>query len=142
METSKNNEVNFAKVFEIFPELDTDILCKLSELEEIRPSAVLELVPGASPVQIAAFLQLAENTAKSLEGNRRESAEILEKKEFPEEREPVSPLRSLKGSSAEDILVAPKLRCPTDVKSEFMDRLRKLIPPEDGGKGSRSIKFS
>ena len=37
--------------------------------------------------------------------------------------------------------VAPKLKCPTDVKSEFMERLRKLIPPEDGGNVKKSLMF-
>ena len=54
--------MNFSKVYEIFPELSTDILCQLSELEEVLPSKVRQLVPGASAVQIAAFL--AENTVR------------------------------------------------------------------------------
>ena len=134
--------LNFAKVFEIFPELNTDILCKLAELRDIRPSRVRGIVPDASAVQIAAFLQLAEDTATSRKRDRRESAEILTKSEFPEEREPVSPIGSVKGSSTEDVRVHTEFKCPTDVKSEFMDRLKKLIPPEDGGNVGKSVKFS
>ena len=48
--------LNFAKVMGIFPELDTDVLCKLSKLSDKRPSKVLELIPGASALQIGAFL--------------------------------------------------------------------------------------
>ena len=52
--------MDFEKVFEIFPELDTQVLCQLSEMEEILPSEVYKLAPGASAVQITAFLRLAK----------------------------------------------------------------------------------
>ena len=81
--------INFAKIYEIFPGQDTSILCQLSELEEILPSSVYQLVPEASAVQIAAFLQLAENEQRAQKEKRGESAEVLEKGELPEQREPV-----------------------------------------------------
>ena len=36
------------------------LLCKLAEMSDISPSRVLELVPGASPDQLAQFLKIAE----------------------------------------------------------------------------------
>ena len=122
------------------------MLCKLSELEEVRPSKVRELVPGASAVQIATFLQLAEDTARGQERGRQETAVLLEDGEIANEREPVSPVGSVKELSAElsagDVKVAPEMKCPTGVKSEFMERLRKLIPLEDGGNVKKSLMFS
>ena len=70
--------MNFAKVYEIFPELGTDMLCLLSELEDILPSKVHQLVPEASAVQIAAFLQLAENTVRKKDKIGKNSRENLE----------------------------------------------------------------
>ena len=52
--------MNFGKVFEIFPGVDTRVLCTLSELSERLPSKVRALVPEASAVQIAAFMNLVE----------------------------------------------------------------------------------
>ena len=43
--------VYFVKVFEIFPGMDTDVLCKLAELDDIVPSKVRGLVPEASAVR-------------------------------------------------------------------------------------------
>ena len=53
--------MNFGKVFEIFPGMNTEVLCQLSELSEPLPYKVRELVPEASAVQIAAFINLAED---------------------------------------------------------------------------------
>ena len=72
--------IDFAKVYEIFPEQGTDILCQLSELEEVLPSGVHKLVPTASPVQIAAFLQLAKTTEGTQERGRQKSAEYRDKR--------------------------------------------------------------
>ena len=116
-------------MYEIFPEQGTDILCQLSELEEVRPSEVLKLVLAAAPVQIAAFLQLAKTTEGTQERGRQKSAEYREIRERTEEREPVSPIGSVKGLAAEDAHVVLKMDCPTDEKSEFWNQLKKLIPP-------------
>ena len=114
----------------------------MSELDDVRPSKVRELVPGASAVQIATFLQLAEDEAGGQKRRRQEAAGLLEEGEISNEREPVSPVGSVRESSAVDKKAAPKLKCPTDVKSEFMERLKKLIPPEDGGNVKKSFGFS
>ena len=134
--------MNFAKVYEIFPELGTDMLCLLSELEDILPSKVHQLVPEASAVQIAAFLQLAENTVRKKDKIGKNSRENLEDGERLEMNEPVSPIGSVKGSSAEDAKVGLKVKSPTVGKTEFWDQLKKLIPPDDGGNVNRSIKFT
>ena len=65
--------LDFGKVFEVFPELDTDVLCKLSELDDIVPSKVRRLVPEASAVQIAAFMRLVEDTIQKQKKEKREA---------------------------------------------------------------------
>ena len=55
------------------------MLCKLSELEEILPSKVRELVPKASALQIAEFLKLAEDTATNRKKERRLAAGLHKK---------------------------------------------------------------
>ena len=134
--------MNFSKVYEIFPELGTDILCQLSELEEVLPSKVLQLVPEASAVQIAAFLQLAENTVRKIDKVGKNPRENLEVGELLELKEPISPIGSVKGSSAEDAKAMLKRMSPSVEKTEFWDQLKKLIPPDDGGNVNRSIKFT
>ena len=111
--------MNFTKVYEIFPELGTDILCQLSELEEVLPSKVRQLVPDASAVQIAAFLQLAENTVRKVDKVGKNSRENLEVGELLEMKEPISPIGSVKGSSAEDAKAMPKVMSPAVEKTEF-----------------------
>ena len=102
----------------------------MSELDDVRPSKVRELVPGASAVQIATFLQLAEDAAGGQKRRRQEAAGLLEEREISNEREPVSPVGSVKELSVEDAKIASKMKCQTDVKSEFIKRLKRLIPPE------------
>ena len=53
--------LNWTKVAEVFPELDNRTLCHLTEMDDIRPTTVLDLVPGSSRAQIGAFLQIAED---------------------------------------------------------------------------------
>ena len=62
--------LNFGKIFEIFPSMDTLVLCKLAELRERLPSKVRELVPDASAVQIAAFMNLVEEARQQQEKER------------------------------------------------------------------------
>ena len=52
--------LNFNKVVQTFPDVSTDIICKLAEMKVIKPSSVLKLVPGATTAQIAEFLSIAE----------------------------------------------------------------------------------
>ena len=52
--------LNFGKIYEIFPGMNTEVLCQLSEVSELLPSKVRDLVTGAAAVQIAAFMNLAE----------------------------------------------------------------------------------
>ena len=53
--------LNWTKVAEVSPELDNRTLCHLTEMDDIRPTTVLDLVPGSSRAQIGAFLQIAED---------------------------------------------------------------------------------
>ena len=118
------------------------MLCKLSELAEIRPSKVLQMVPGASAAQIGAFLELAEEKIRRQEMVQSKSAEVLEKDAIPDEQDAISLLGSLKELRAGDPESTPKLSCPTDEKSEFMQHLKKIIPPDDGGNDGESINFT
>ena len=110
-------------------------------MEEIGPSKVLELVPGASAAQIGAFLQLAECSVNQQKGVLDKSAEMLKKDATPEVPDSISLLGDLKELRADDPDSTPKLASPTDEKSEFMKHLKKLIPPEDGGSDGESVKF-
>ena len=111
-------------------------------MENIRPSKVLELVPGASSAQIAAFLCLAEKTNKMQERVQHKSAEVLEKASIQGEQDAISLLGSLKELPAENPEDTPKLKCPTDPKSGFMEHLKKLVPPDNGGSEGESLNFN
>ena len=50
-------------ILKVFPEIDPDVLCQLSELDPPTPSNVLALVPGASSMDIARFFDLLNGTA-------------------------------------------------------------------------------
>ena len=58
----KRAYVNFAKVAEVFPNARTDVVCQLAEMEVIKPSNVVKLVPQATREQIVSFLQIAEES--------------------------------------------------------------------------------
>ena len=58
----KRAYVNFAKVAEVFPDARTDVVCQLAEMEVIKPSNVVKLVPQATREQIVSFLQIAEES--------------------------------------------------------------------------------
>ena len=133
--------LDFGKVFEVFPELDTDVLCKLSELDDIVPSKVRGLVPEASAVQIAAFMRLVEDTIQKRKKEKREAPGFQEYV-CPEERKPISPVAIDKGLPADDRQVTPMVEVPSDQNAEFMSRLKKLIHAEGGGNGEDSVKFS
>ena len=70
--------LNWTKVAEVFPELDNRTLCHLTEMDDIRPTTVLDLVPGSSRAQIGAFLQIAEEKKK--QSPRRDSSKNQELK--------------------------------------------------------------
>ena len=110
-------------MYKIFPELDTDVLCKLSEMEDIRPSKVRELVPEASAAQIAAFLRIAEVVVKEDRDGRQKPAKIPRALAFGDELERISLLGDLKGLQADSKQV-PELDCPTSEKSDFFNSLK------------------
>ena len=80
--------------------MNTEALCKLSELSEWLPSKVRELVPEASAVQIAAFMNLAEDARQQRKKERRRASVSIERRVRPESREPVSPVEVEKESAA------------------------------------------
>ena len=73
---------------------------------------------------------------------QRKSAEVLKKDAIPVEQEWISLLGSLKELRVENPEDTPKLECPTDPKSEFMEHLKKLIPPDNGGSDEESVNFT
>ena len=53
-------------ILEVFPQIEPDVLCKLSEQKQISPSVVLALLPNASSVEIAElFTKLKGRSQKS-----------------------------------------------------------------------------
>ena len=134
--------MNFGKVFEIFPGMNTEVLCQLSELSELLPSKARELVPEASAVQIAAFMNLAEDARQQRKKERRRASVSIERRVRPESREPVSPVEVEKESAADGRQVTPRAKLPSDQKSEFMRRLKKIIHAEEEGNGKDSVKSS
>ena len=67
---------------------------------------------------------------------------MLKKDAIPVEQEWISLLGSLKELRVENPENTPKLECPTDPKSEFMEHLKKLIPPDNGGSDEESVNFT
>ena len=61
---------------------------------------------------------------------------------IPDEQDTISLLESLKGLPVDDPENSPKLECPTDPKSEFMEHLRKLVPQDNGGNEGESVSFT
>ena len=133
--------LNFGKIFEIFPGMDTMVLCRLSELQERLPSKVRELVPEASAAQIAAFMNLVEEARQQQKKERREAFQSR-RRARPESLEPVSPLEAGKELVADSRQATPMPKLPPDQKSEFMGRLKQLINAEEEGNGNNSVKFS
>ena len=119
--------LNFNKVVQTFPDVSTDIICKLAEMKVIKPSNVLKLVPGATTAQIAEFLSIAE------QGDSVDTGSISNLDANP------SQLGWLKSVAAGRGEKNPQLPCPTN--AEFIKELEKLVPPKDGGNGNVSVNF-
>ena len=127
--------MNFGKVFEIFPGASTEVLCQLAELRDLLPSKVKELGPEASALQIAAFMNLAEEARQQRKKEKRSSARSHERR-ARKLLEPVSSVEQEKvekKSEAEGGQGSQWQKVPSDQKSEFMSRLKKLIRAEEGG---------
>ena len=135
--------LDFTKVKETFPELGSALLCKLAEMTNISPSRVLELVPGATPDQLAQFLKIAEAAMQVEENQGREEAPKTPRRAMtPGGRDPVSLLSQLKKLPTEALGATAMLESPTKEKSAFMDALKKLVPPEEGGTEDSTVQFS
>ena len=110
---------------------------------EISPSKVLELVPEATIAQITAFLAIGEAAIKVQEGSGRlESSKASKRRVLPDDRDTISLLGQLKQLPVSDPVGSAKLASPTEEKSEFMEALKKLVPPKDGGSKLKSLQFS
>ena len=132
----KRAYVDFAGVAKVFPEVSPKVACQLSEMPVLKPSKVLELVPGAKLSQIAAFLKIAE------EGYHNTDDVMPKRGDSPELAIGTSQLDWLKEKSAAEVKQARVLSSPTEENSEFMEQLRKIIPPKEGGTENSSVKFS
>ena len=121
---------------EAFPETSADVLCQLAEMDVIKPSNVVKLVPQATKKQIASFLQIAEESYN----NEEEAAG--HKESIPRPEGGVSQLEWLKKATLQSVKQARELDSPTVEDSQLMKELRKLVPPEDGGTVSTSVSFS
>ena len=127
----------------MFPDLDNGTLCQLAELDDIRPSTVLELVPQASRAQIGAFLQIAEDSIFKVKGGGRHKAHKAPRRDVsPVADKPISLFGDLKRSQKVKPGKEADLSCPTDEQSKFMRDLGKLIPQKNGGNVIPSIEFS
>ena len=51
-------------ILKVFPEIEPDVLCQLSELDPPTPTNVLALIPGASSTEIARFFDLLNGTSR------------------------------------------------------------------------------
>ena len=119
------------------------LLCKLAEMVEISPSKVLELVPEAAPSQIAKFLSIAEAAIEPKNNKvQRKVPEVPRRSVTPGDQDAISLLGQLKQLPAEKPEKRPELASPTEERSEFMDALRKLVPPKDKGNESVEGQFS
>ena len=105
------------------------MLCQLSEMSDISPSKVMDIVPEASAAQIADFLRLAETTASEVAKKRRREP----RKEHSRSKTPgLLDSISLSGQSPEPAEVKGP-NSPAEVDSTIMKELGKLVPPKDGG---------
>ena len=127
----------------MFPDLVNGTLCQLAELDDIRPSTVLDLVPQASRAQIGAFLQIAEDSIFKVKGGGRHKAHKAPRRDVsPVADKPISLFGDLKRSQKVKPGKEADLSCPTDEQSKFMRDLGKLIPQKNGGNVIPSIEFS
>ena len=51
-------------ISEVFPQIEPDVLCKLSEQKQVKLSEVLELIPNASSAEIAELYQTERQISK------------------------------------------------------------------------------
>ena len=135
--------MDFAKIAEIFPGEEPGVLCKLSEMEIIRPSNVHKLELIAPAAQIWAFLRVAEVSAsKERRGGRSEASKTTRRSVTPDKLDVISLIVDLKKGPRASSGVANVLVCPTDQQSGFVKALNEVIPPKDGGNKLSSVEFS
>ena len=112
-------------------------------MEDIRPSTVMDLVPGASRTQMGGFLQIAEDSNnKVMGGGRNKAHKVPRRDDVPEADKPISLLEELKRLKKVKPVERADLACPTDENSKSMSDLKKLIPQENGGNVVPSVDFS
>ena len=93
-------------------------------------------------MQIAAFMNLAEDARKQRMKERRRASVSHKRRVRPEWQKPVSPILVDEELTADGSQVTTEPQLISDQKSELMSRLKKLIHAEEGGNGKNSVKFS
>ena len=127
--------MDFSKVAETFPNTSTDVVCQLAEMEVIKPSNVLQLVPKATTEQIASFVHIAE------EGYGEKKEATVPKHRIAQTVAVASQLAWLKKEALKSVKQSRDLDSLTVVNSQFIKELQKLVTPADGGTGSVSVHF-
>ena len=117
--------------------MDTKVLCQLSEMPDISPSKVRKLVPEATAAQLSEFLELAEAMVSEDVKRRRRSPRAPSRSKTPGLSDGIS----LAGESV-DVKADKKLKSPTEIDSQFMKELKKLVPPESGGSAVPTVDFN
>ena len=128
--------LDFSKVAETFPNSSTDVVCQLAEMEVVKPSNVLQLVPEATTEQIASFLHIAEEGY----GEKKEAAG--HEHGFAQPDAIATQLAWLKEEALKSSKKPRDMDSPTVENSQVFKELQKLVPPADGGTGSVSVNFT
>ena len=110
---------------------------------EIAPSKVLRIVPEATTAQIADFLKVAEASMEAgRKRGRQESRGTPVQESVAEDNDAISLIGQLREPQQDHKHEGAALSCPTEEKSQLMNSLRKLVPPENGGNKETSVNFS
>ena len=129
--------MDFAKIAEIFPGEEPGVLCKLSEMEIIRPSNVHKLELIAPAAQIWAFLRVAEvSVSEERRSGWSEASKTTRRSVTPDKLDVISLIVDLKKEPRASSGVANELVCL------FVKALNEVIPPKDGGNKLSSGEFS
>ena len=106
--------LDFSKVAETFPNTSTDVVCQLAEMEVIKPSNVLQLVPKATTEQIVSFLHIAE------EGYGEKKEATVPKHRIAQPDAVASQLAWLRKEALKSVKQSRYLDSPTVVNSQFI----------------------
>ena len=128
----------------LFPDENTDVLCKLAEMEDFTPSKVYSLVPSAKAKQISLFLELAEKAFVKDSGEMRAASGMAIKvdkaQSYSRQRTsgltwPRKQLSSADGYSLD-------LRSQTEEKTNLLKTITSDVPPKRVDNNVTSIQFT